>query len=186
MKRFRIAGLGLLAVLAAASPALGAPAESTGNLQPLTVSPEQLAAGETVTVSGAGCAAGNRVQLDLYNPERMEPAIVPANGAGSFQQIVKIPASSKVGRAWIRATCMGPDSEPQVMQATLLVSRPEFVITGTNIVFGVGTSLFVIGLGMLVLRQPEQPSAGARYKRRGFDVSKRRSRRSGKGHAPAE
>lgn len=151
-------GLGLALLLLTAVPASAVPADPTGDLAPLTVSSQQLRAGQSVTVSGAGCAPGNQVQLDVFNPDRLEPATIPANSAGGFEQVVQMPASSKVGRAWIRATCLTPDAEQRVMQATVLLTRPEFVITPINVIFGLGTAIFVLGLGLLVLREPGEPA----------------------------
>lgn len=151
-------GLCMAALWLAAAPVWAVPPDPTGDLQPLTVSSQRLRAGESVTVSGDGCAPGNQVRLDVFNPDRLEPATIPANSAGGFEQVVEIPASSKVGRAWIRATCLSPDAEQRVMQATVLLSRPEFVITPINVIFGLGTSIFVLGLGLLVLRKPGEPA----------------------------
>lgn len=151
--------------MATVSAAWGAQPDTAGRLQPLNVSPTEVRAGESVTVGGSGCTPEGPVQLDLYNPSRLEPAVITAGPDGSFRQIVNIPSDSKVGRARIRATCLTPDSEERVMQATIGVSNPQFLLTWVNVMFGLGASTFVMGLGLLVLRNPDRRRRAAPNRR---------------------
>ncbi|MBW3591748.1 MAG: hypothetical protein KY393_07880 [Actinobacteria bacterium] len=141
---------------AALGTAWGAPPEPAGRLQPLNVSPTEVPAGESVTVGGSGCTPEGPVQLDLYNPSRLDPAVITAGSDGSFRQIVEVPSNSKGERARIRATCLTRDSRQRVMQTTVGVSNPKFLVTWVNVMFGLGASTFVMGLGLLVLRNPDR------------------------------
>jgi hypothetical protein len=146
----------VVAVVLVSAPALAAPPplnpqDETGEL---LVSPPEVRAGEAASVVGEGCAPGNQVQFDFYNPKLSSSAQASAKGDGTFVLAVGFPANSKIGRTWLRATCLTSASHQRVMQAVVLVSRPKFVITGVNLAFGAGTLLVVLGLGLLALRSP--------------------------------
>jgi hypothetical protein len=145
----------LLAVALFVSPKalfLAQPPSTDVKLENLTAVPQELRAGDGVLVTGAGCASGNQVRFDLYSPKIQSSAVAVADGAGGFTEIVRIPPGTKVGRAWLRATCIAPNSDQRIMQAVLLVRRPKFLITWTNVFFGAGTALLVAGFGLIVAR----------------------------------
>jgi hypothetical protein len=116
----------------------------------------ELRAGEELTVAGFGCASGNQVRFDLYDPELSSSAETVAKADGTFAQSIRIPTTAQVGRTWLQATCLTADSQPRVMEAVLLIDRPRFVVTGVNVAFGLGTTLVVFGLGLLILRDPSR------------------------------
>ena len=140
----------------------------------LVAVPRELRAGETTTVTGEGCAPGNTVRFVLSDPDPGPSVEAIAQGDGTFVQTIALPSTTRVGRVWLRATCITPESESKVMEAVLLVSRPKFVITWTNVFFGIGTALTTAGIGLAMLKQPDSP-------RRSSGRSKRRKRRKG-GH----
>lgn len=148
----------------------------------LTAVPRELRAGEETTVTGEGCAPGNTVRFVLSDPDPGPSAEVIAQGDGTFVQTIALPPTTKVGRAWLRATCITPDSESRTMEAVLLVSRPQFVITWTNVIFGIGTALVTGGIGLAMLRQSDhtkRPSGRVSTRKR---RRKRRRRRSSTRH----
>jgi hypothetical protein len=148
------------AVLIAFAPAVARAAE-IGDPAPgrevakLTASRERLRAGEGVTVSGGGCAEGSEVRFELYDPDLHSSASTSARGDGTFTQLVQVPSTGPLGRAWLRASCQTPDSELSVREVVLLVTRPAFIITWTNVLFGLGASLVTAGFAFAVLRQPQ-------------------------------
>lgn len=121
----------------------------------LTAIPRELRAGEATTVTGEGCAPGNTVRFVLSDPYPGPSVEAVAQGDGTFVQAIALPSTTKVGRAWLRATCITPESESKVMEAVLLVSRPKFVITWTNVIFGIGTALTTAGIGLAMLKQSD-------------------------------
>lgn len=145
----------------------------------LTAVPRELRAGESVTVSGSGCAPGNQVRFELYSPDLHSSADAVVGSDGTFVQSINLPSTTKVGRSWLRATCLTPESDQRVMDAVLLVSRPDFVITWTNIIFGLGAALVTAGIGLTMLRQPQgrRSSKGRSFKRGRRRGRKRRSSR---------
>jgi hypothetical protein len=162
----------LLLALGWASAAWAQPADPSAEtiVGELTATPLNVRAGEDVAVTGIGCAPGNEVRFDLYNPELRSSANARARGDGTFVASINLASTTKVGRTWLRATCLTPDSEEKVMEAVLLVSRPEFVVTWTNIFFGAGTALVTAGIGLTMLKQPghhhSSSSRSSRRKRR--------------------
>jgi hypothetical protein len=140
----------------------------------LTAVPRELRAGEETTVTGEGCAPGNTVSFVLSDPDPGPSAEGIAQGDGTFVQTITLPSTTKVGRAWLRATCITPESESKVMEAVLLVSRPSFVITWTNVIFGIGTALVTGGIGLAMLRQSDHA------KHPSSRVTKKRRRRKGR------
>lgn len=147
---------------ALAEPPEPGPQAEIGNL---VVAPAELKAGAAVTVVGTGCAPGNQVRFEVYNPDLSSSADGTAKSDGTFSQAIRFAPSSNVGRTWLRATCLTSDSRQRVMQAVLLVSRPDFLVTGVNLAFGAGSTMVVFGLGLLVLRGSRSP-AGRRKLRR--------------------
>lgn len=131
---------------------------------PLNATPRELAAGGEVTVSGDGCEPGEPVDFHFYVPQRDTSVTLsaPAGSDGTFSAVVNVPIGTPPGRVWLHSSCPAPDSEDgRLLQAVLLISRPEFAITWTNILLGVGSALVVAGLGLSILRE-----ASARRRRR--------------------
>lgn len=154
-----------------ASPAFGQAdsPELAPEADVLTAVPRELRAGEATTVTGEGCAPGNTVRFILSDPDPGPSVEAIAQGDGTFVQTIVLPSTTKVGRAWLRATCITPDSESKVMEAVLLVSRPKFVITWTNVIFGIGTALITAGIGLAMLKQSDSskhPSGRGKSRRR--------------------
>jgi hypothetical protein len=166
MRRLLVAGI---LALAWAAPALAQPPEPGPNteVRQLTAVPSEVRAGDDVTVTGSGCDSGNQVRFDLFNPELRSSAEALARGDGTFVQSIKLPPTTKVGRTWLRATCLTPESEEKVMEAVLLVTRPQFVVTWTNVLFGIGAALMTAGIGLAMLRQPDRHgrTTSARHRR---------------------
>ena len=161
-----------------AAPAFAQPADpgEGTEFEELTAVPRELRAGEDVTVSGAGCAPGNQVRFELYNPDLHSSADGVVRGDGTFVQSVNLPSTTKPGRSWLRATCLTAEADQKVMEAVLLVNRPEFVVTWTNVVFGLGTALVTAGIGLAMLRPPDR-----RHPTRRRVKSRRRRRKKGRG-----
>ncbi len=147
----------------------------------LTAVPRELRAGEATTVTGEGCAPGNSVSFVLSDPDPGPSVEAIAQGDGTFVQTIALPSTTKVGRAWLRATCITPESESKVMEAVLLVSRPRFVVTWTNVIFGIGTALTTAGIGLAMLKQSDsskRPSGRGKKRRRRKGGRKRSSSRA--------
>lgn len=147
----------------------------------LTAVPRELRAGDDVTVSGSGCAAGNQVLFELYDPDLHSSASGVAQGDGTFVQSVNLPSTTKVGRSWLRASCLTPESEQKVMEAVILVNRPQFVVTWVNVIFGIGTAFVTAGIGLAMLRQSDgrrhRSHRGVKRRRLGRKRSSGRRRR---------
>jgi hypothetical protein len=103
-------------------------------------------------VSGHGCAGGESVRFELYDPDPDSSVSTVANNNGTFAQLIRVPAGAHVGRAWLRASCRTPESGERILQAPLSIAQPPFVITWTNVLFGFGVSLMVAGF-LLALRR---------------------------------
>jgi hypothetical protein len=172
----------LLALLSLpAVPALAQPPEPGDRtvVGKLTAQPKELRAGADVTVTGSGCTPGGQVRFELYNPQLQASADGAVRGDGTFVQSINLPPSTKVGRSWLRAACLTPESEQKVMEAVLLVNRPEFVVTWTNVLFGVGAALVTLGIGLGMLRQPSRPEDSSSGRHREPRRRKKRRRRRG-------
>lgn len=64
----------------------------------LTITPDVVRAGDSVRVAGRGCAPGQQVSLDLApGTGASVAAIFVADGSGSFEGAVTIPANSSTG-----------------------------------------------------------------------------------------
>jgi len=166
-----LAGIALLCLWASPALAQGASLDDSG-VEQLTAVPRELRAGDDVTVSGSGCAPGNQVRFELRDPAPHSSADGAVAGDGTFVQSIRIPSTTNVGRSWLRATCLTADSEQRVMEAVLLIRRPEFVITWTNVLFGAGAALVTAGIGLSVLRgshhrHPRSSGRGAGRRGRG-------------------
>jgi hypothetical protein len=160
----------LLLFVGAAHAAPPKPPETT-ELPRLTASRDRLRAGEKVTVTGYGCTGGDVVRFELYNPQLASSASAVTDSDGSFVQLINVPTSAQVGRAWLRASCSTPESRERILQAVLLITRPPFLITWVNVFFGLGTSLMVGGFLVVFLRG-----------HRGRGSSRRRSAKRRKRH----
>jgi hypothetical protein len=184
--------LALLLIGVWASAATAQPAGGPEDPQELIAEPREVRAGDDITVSGEGCAPGNQVKFELYDPDLHSSATGLAQGDGSFVQSVNLPTTTKVGRSWLRATCLTPESEQRVMEAVILVNRPEFVITWVNVIFGLGTAFVVAGIGLAMLRQsdsrrhPTSRGGRRRGRRGGHRKRKRSSSRSSRSSSGGE
>lgn len=185
----------LLLVLAliglSASAATAQPVGPTGEtaVEELTAVPRDVRAGEDVTVSGSGCDPGNQVLFELYDPDLNSSANGVAQGDGTFVQSVNLPSTTKVGRSWLRASCLTPESEQRVMEAVILVRRPEFVVTWVNVIFGIGTAFVTAGIGLAMLRQSDSrrhPSSRGFKTRRRSGRGRRGSKRRSSSHPSSE
>lgn len=144
----------------------------------LIAEPRELQAGGQTTVSGSGCAPGNSVSFVLSDPDPGPSAEGVAQGDGTFAHTIALPSTTRVGRVWLRATCITPASESKIMEAVLLVSRPRFVITWTNVIFGIGTALITAGIGLAMLKQSDSsrhPSGRVKKRKRRKGGKKRSS-----------
>lgn len=152
------------------------PPEGT-ELQPLTASRGSLRAGETITVTGYGCTGGDEVRFELFDPLPASSTFAVAQSDGTFVQLINVPTSAQVGRAWLRASCSTPESQERILQAVLLITRPAFLITWVNVFFGLGTSLIVGGFLVVFLRGQSGRGSSRRRsaKRRKHHRSKNRS-----------
>ena len=180
MKRLLLAALTLAGIWVSPAFAQADLPELEPEADVLVAVPRELRAGETTTVTGEGCAPGNTVSFVLSDPDPGPSVEAIAQGDGTFVQTIALPSTTKVGRAWLRATCITPESESKVMEAVLLVSRPKFVVTWTNVIFGIGTALTTAGIGLAMLKQSDsskRPSGRGRKRRRRKDGHKRSSSR---------
>ena len=166
-----------------AMPALAQPVDPDETIvEKLEAAPQELRAGETVTVTGGGCSPGNQVRFELYNPDLDASAEGFARADGTFVQSINLATTTTLGRSWLRATCLGPDSEQKVMEAVLLVHRAAFVVTWTNVFLGAGAALITAGIGLAVLRQPaKRHHSGIKRSKRGSGKRHRRKRRKSSG-----
>jgi hypothetical protein len=141
--------------LAAPSVAQPAPphAPQGFEFQRLRTSREHLRAGEEVLVSGDGCAGGGEVRFELYDPHLQSSTFAVAENDGTFVQLVHVPTTAQAGRAWLRASCRTLESGQKVLQAPLAIARPAFVVTWTNVLFGLGTSLVAGGFLLALVRR---------------------------------
>ena len=145
----------VLMLLAAPSVAQPAPPQAPqgSEFQRLRVSREHLRAGEEVLVIGDGCAGGGEVRFELYDPHLHSSTSTVAENDGTFVQLVHVPATAQAGQAWLRARCGTLESGDRVLQAPLAIARPAFVVTWTNLLFGLGTSLVVGGFLLALVRR---------------------------------
>lgn len=180
MKRFL--WLVTLMSLSAALPALGQPPEPGDDtaVGVLTAVPRELRAGDDLTVTGSGCAPGNQVLFELYNPNLQSSADGVVRGDGTFVQSIHLAPTTRVGRSWLRATCLTPESEEKVTEAVLLVSRPEFVVTWTNVAFGAGFCLVTAGIGLAMLRQPDHHRRSSARRGSGRKRRQKKKKRAGR------
>jgi hypothetical protein len=126
-----------------------------GEFAKLITSRERLKAGEAVTVHGEGCAEGAEVRFELYDPNLHSSVSSTAQADGTFTELIQVPTTAPIGRTWLRASCETPDSQLSVREAVLLVTRPTFVVTWMNVLFGLGATLVTAGFGFAVLRRPQ-------------------------------
>jgi hypothetical protein len=169
----------LLLVFIPSAAAASPPQTSPGaELQELTASRERLRAGDELMVAGNGCAAAKEVRFELYDPALNSSASALAASDGTFSQLIHVPPTAHAGRAWLRASCQTPESGKRVLQAVVLITRPAFVITWANLLFGLGTSLLVGGFGVVLLRQPNARRSDRRSSRRGSSSIRKRHRRA--------
>jgi hypothetical protein len=141
----------------------------------LTAEPRDVRAGDAVTVTGGGCQPGHEVHFELYNPDLQSSAAGVVRGDGTFVQSITLAPSTQVGPNRLRATCLTPESVEKVMEAALEVSRPEFVIAWTNVIFGAGAALITSGIGLAMLRRPSRRRRST--SRRHVDKRRRRKKR---------
>ena len=174
MNRLLLAALALAGLWVSPALAQSDLPELEAEADVLVAVPRELRAGETTTVTGEGCAPGNTVRFVLSDPDPGPSVEAIAQGDGTFVQTIALPSTTRAGRVWLRATCITPESESKVMEAVLLVSRPKFFITWTNVIFGIGTALTTAGIGLAMLKQPDSS-------RRSSGRGKKRGRRKG-GH----
>lgn len=146
-------------------------------VEEMTAEPRELRAGEAVTLSGSGCAPGNQIRFELRNPDLQSSVNSDAEPDGSFVQTIVLPSTTAPGRTWLRAVCLAPDSSERTMEAVLLVTRPRFLVTWTNILFGIGTALLTAGLGLAMLRPSDRRGSSGRSGKR-----RRRRRTRSKDH----
>lgn len=146
----------ILALYPSAALAAPPPPDPKAQIGDLMVDPRELKAGDEVKVAGSGCTSRNQVQFELYSPKLRSTVAATAKSDGTFAQTIRFPSTTNVGRTWLRATCLTPDSNQRVMEAVLLVSRPDFLITGINLAFGVGSALVIFGLGVLALKDAKR------------------------------
>jgi hypothetical protein len=140
----------LVPIPSSAQPAV----DSSTSMETLSATPTELKAGEDVAVAGSGCAPENQVRFELYDPQLSSATQTFSGTDGAFMLTVHIPASAKIGRNWLRASCLSVDAKPRIMEAVLLVKRPQFEITRINLFLGLGTALMFFGIGLLSLRDP--------------------------------
>lgn len=166
----------LALTLALAAPAGAQLEDQAGEpaVEELRAVPRELRAGEPVTVSGSGCAPGNQVRFELRNPDLKSAVASDAQADGSFVETIVLPSTTKAGRTWLRASCLTSESTERVMEAVLLVRRPDFVVTWTNVLFGFGAAMLTGAIGLALVR----PDRRRRSSQAGAASGRRRRRRS--------
>lgn len=155
----------VLVLLVVPGGAQAAPPEAPqgSESQRLRTSREHLRAGEELLVTGDGCAGGGEVRFELYGPRLHSSTSAVAENDGTFVQLLHVPATTRAGRAWLQARCGTLESDERVLRASISIARPAFVVTWTNVLFGLGTSLVVGGfLLALVRREHGRGSRGRR------------------------
>jgi hypothetical protein len=108
------------AVVATSSPA------DNPVTKPLLVDAKVVKAGQSVSLSGAGCNPGTQVFLDLgpADSRKRQLGIVTANGAGGFKANVQIPADFPAGTTALWAACKAPNpTGKEVSTATIAITR---------------------------------------------------------------
>jgi len=171
----------LLVILLTVVPAAAALAQEPeiqpdADVAPLHAFPRELAAGEQVSVNGDGCTGPGRVQFHLYYPARERTLSVdaPVEADGTFSQAITVPLNAPPGRVWLHATCLTQDRDERILGTVLLVSAPPFLVTWTNVLFGAGTTLVVLGAGIRILRGRHQRRRGKVIKPRNKSRHRRR------------
>ncbi len=142
------------------------------DVETLSAVPGELRAGGSTMVAGSGCAGGNKVRFDLYDPALSSSTAAVADADGSFEQLIRLPSTAGVGRARLQAVCQRSENGEQVQEAVILIKPPSWGITWTNVAFGLATSLVVAGVAVDLLRRP-------RNFRKGRPGSPRRKRSAG-------
>jgi hypothetical protein len=161
-----------LAIVLMAVPAVALAQEPEidpdADVVPLSAFPRELAAGEQVTVSGDGCTGEDQVQFHLYYPakERSLSVEAPVEADGTFSQAITVPLNAPSGRVWLHATCRNEQRDERILETVLLVSEPPFLVTWTNVLFGAGTALVIMGVGISVLRRRHERRSGKMVKPR--------------------
>lgn len=113
-----LVSMGLLAVLAGPASALYQPQASQ------TLSANVVTPGQTITVSGTGCAANSTVKTSF---DGVMLNSTTAGSDGSFSESVTIPANASVGTHTITSTCGS-----LVLSSTLTVRAASTSTGGTS------------------------------------------------------
>lgn len=181
MKTSPLLAVVLMCIVAA--PAAAQPVDPTVEpvAEHMTAEPEELRAGDAVTVTGEGCAPGNRIRFELLNPDLATTAESQAAADGTFVQTLVLPSATKPGRTWLRAICLTPEGTERLMEAVILVRRPEFLITWTNVLFGLGTALLTAGLGIALLSSPNRRRRSSTGRISSKTRKRRRRKRNSRG-----
>lgn len=120
----------------------------------LQVEPRRADAGQTIEVTGYGCAPEATVSFVLRAPDPISDDEIQAGPEGEFGADLRIPGDANPGRAWLRASCRQVDRTTLSLEETLVIARPSFYLSWVNIIFGGGVGLVVAGLGILLFRKP--------------------------------
>ncbi len=132
------------------------------DVETLSAVPRELRAGSRLMVAGSGCDGGSKVRFDLYDPALSSSTAAVADAKGTFEQVIHVPSTARVGRARLQAVCQRPENREQVQEAAILITPPIWAITWTNVAFGLATSLIVAGVGLNLLRRPSNFRKGRR------------------------
>jgi hypothetical protein len=125
-------GLGTTALASAAHPtaarpvALPSPIAPTTKplVEPMTVTPDPVRAGGSVTVSGQHCAAGQPVFFFLGSDKRWDLGQLKADRDGAFQGQVRIPAKVPARADTLWAGCRAPNPAGKLLHnASLTITR---------------------------------------------------------------
>lgn len=125
------------------------PETLTGRLE---VVPKEANPGDTLKVVGEGCAWQVPVRFELLAPELVAQGSIESKEGGGFEANVAIPSTVKAGRATLRTSCGASHGGSSTSEATIIITRPRFSITGVNLIFGFGVALVVAGIGIGIRR----------------------------------
>jgi len=146
----------MVVVVGLAVPAVASAQYGSGAL---TVSPSTLAAGQSLTASGAGYAASSPVTV-TFTSDPVVLANITTTAAGSFSINVTVPTNATAGQHTLSASGKAPDNSARLLTASLNIvasGAPPLVRTGSSDVGTLllwGTLLIVLGsVAVLAVRR---------------------------------
>ncbi|MCA1841455.1 MAG: hypothetical protein ABR507_00435 [Actinomycetota bacterium] len=119
----------------------------------LKVQPLRAPLGSAVEVRGGSCAPGAVIAIDLKTTTGDLKDSLTADDLGVFTATLTVPPASGTGRAVLSASCDDETGQRLKAAAYLLIVRPPLVVNLVNILFGVGSAMFVGGFLMTIRRR---------------------------------